>query len=205
MKKTILLGAVMLAAAAGFAQESRQDISISGLGLVGPTVHGNGVTLESSKTGGVLLSYRYLVTPHSALELNYSFAQYTNYYNINGQAVSSNGGGPLFNPVKTRQQELTAAYVFGLTFKRYNPFVEAGVGGLVFTPIQEGSATLDAKQGTNIGGLFGGGLAYEISPSFDVRVQYRGIFIKAPSFVPRFSTNRYEVINMPAIGVAYHF
>ena len=205
MKKTILLGAVMLSAAAGYAQESRQDISVSGLGLVGPTVHGNGVTLESSKTGGVLLSYRYLVTPHSALELNYSFAQNTNYFNINGQAVASTGGGPLFNPVHTRQQELSAAYVFGLTFRNYNPFVEAGIGGIVFTPIQEGSATLDAKQNTAIGGVFGGGLAYEISPSFDVRVQYHGIFVKAPSFVARFGTNRYEVISLPAIGVAYHF
>ena len=205
MKKTILFGAVMLSAAAAFAQESRQDISVSGLGLVGPTVHGNGVTLESSKTGGVLLSYRYLVTPHSALELNYSFAQYTNYYNINGQAIASTGGGPLFNPVKTRQQELTAAYVFGLTFHNYNPFVEAGIGGLVFTPIQEGSATLDAKQNTRVGGLFGGGLAYEISPSFDIRAQYRAMFVKAPNFVDRFSTNRYELISMPAIGVAYHF
>jgi opacity protein-like surface antigen len=205
MKKTILLGAVMLSAAAGFAQESRQDVSISGFGLIGPEVHGNAVTLDSTKTGGVLLSYRYLVTPHSALELNYSFAQNTNYFNQNGQAVSSNGGGPLFNPVHTRQQELSGAYVFGLTFKRYNPFVEAGIGGYIFTPIQEGSATLDAKQNTNIGGLFGGGLAYEISPSFDVRVQYRGVFVKAPSFVDRFRTNRYEVLSMPSIGVAYHF
>ncbi len=31
MKKMILLGALMLSAAAGYAQESRQDISISGL------------------------------------------------------------------------------------------------------------------------------------------------------------------------------
>ncbi len=203
MKKTILLAAVMLTAAAGFAQESRQDVSISGFGLIGPEVHGNGVTLDSSKTGGLLLSYRYLVTPHSALELNYSFAQNTNYFNINGQAQTT--GGPLFNPVHTRQQELSGAYVFGLTFKNYNPFVEAGVGGVVFTPIQEGSATLDAKQNTNIGGLFGAGLAYEISPSFDIRAQYRGIFVKAPSFVDRFRTNRYEVISMPTIGVAYHF
>ena len=197
MKKTILLGAVVLSAAAGYAQESRQDISVSGVGLIGPTVHGNDVTLQSSKTGGVLLSYRYLVTPHSGLELNYSFAQYTNYY------VAS--GDPSQNPVHTRQQELSAAYVYSRTYKNYNPFVEGGVGGVVFTPIQEGSATLDAKQSTSIGGLFGGGLAYEISPSFDIRVEYRGLFVKAPSFVPRFSTNRYEVISMPAIGIAYHF
>ena len=200
MKKTILLGAVLLSAAAGYAQESRQDISISGFGLVGPTVHGaDSVTLQSSKTGGVLLSYRYLVTPHSALELNYSFAQNTNYFQYGGQSTS------IYNPVHTRQQELSGAYVYGLTFKRFNPFVEAGVGGVVFTPIQEGSYTLDAKQNTNVAGLFGGGLAYEISPSFDVRVQYRGLFVKAPSFVDRFRTNRYEVISEPTIGIAYHF
>ena len=205
MKKTILLGAVMLSAAAGYAQESRQDVSISGFGLIGPEVHGNAVTLDSSRTGGLLLSYRYLVTPHSALEVNYSFAQNTNYFNQNGQAQNSNTGVSLFNPIHTRQQELSAAYVFGLTFKRYNPFVEAGIGGVVFTPIQEGSATLDAKQNTGVGGVFGGGVAYEISPSFDVRLQYRGLFVKAPSFVERFRTNRYEVISMPTIGVAYHF
>ncbi len=204
MKKTILLGAILLSAAAGYAQESRQDISVSGFGLIGPTVHGNGVTMQSTKTAGVLLSYRYLVTPHSALELNYSFAQNSDKYNINGQTVS-NAGGTLYNPVHARQQELTGAYVYGLTFKNFNPFVEAGVGGVLFTPIQEGSSTLDAKQNTAIAGLFGGGVAYELSPSFDVRVQYRGLFLKAPSFVDRFKTNRYEVINMPTIGIAYHF
>ena len=199
MKKTILLGAVMLSAAAGFAQESRQDVSISGFALVGPKVNGNAVQLQSSVTTGALASYRYLLTPRSALELNYSFAQYTNYFQYGGESTS------IFNPVKTRQQELSVAYVYGLTFKNYNPFVEAGVGGVVFTPIQEGTFTLDAKQSTSVGGLFGGGLAYELSPSFDIRIQYRGIFVKAPSFVARFQTNRYEVISEPALGFAYHF
>ena len=36
MKKTILLGVLMLSAAAGFAQESRQDVSFSGTGLFSP-------------------------------------------------------------------------------------------------------------------------------------------------------------------------
>ena len=199
MKKTILLAAVMISAAAAYSQESRQDISVSGFGLIGPTVHGNAVTLQPSKTAGLLLSYRYLLTPHSALEVNYSFAQYTNYYQYGGQATT------IFNPVKTRQQELTVAYVFGLSFKNYNPFVEGGVGGVAFTPIQEGTFSLDAKQNVGIGGLFGGGLAYEISPSFDIRTEYRAIFVKAPSFTDQFKTGRYEVVSMPSIGVAYHF
>ena len=202
MKKTILLGALLLAAATGYAQESRQDFSISGYGLIGPRVNGAGgvYITDQSKTTGVLASYRYLLTPHSALELNYSWAQNTLYYQCCGNTTR--------NPIHTRQQELSAAYVYGLTFKNYNPFVEGGVGGVLFTPILDGTFTLDAKQNTGIGGLFGGGVAYEISPSFDIRAEYRGIVVKAPDFkLPgdRFKTNRYELIQMPAIGVAYHF
>ena len=198
MKKTILLGALLLSAAAGYAQESRQDISVSGFGLVAPTVHGNGITLYPSVTTGVLLSYRYLLTPRSGLELNYSFAQNTNYFQ---------NFGNLHQAVHSRQQELTAAYVYSRTYKRYNPFLEAGVGGVQFTPILQGSSQLDVKSNTGVGGLFGGGLAYEISPSFDIRVEYRGLFVKAPDYkIPnQFQTNRYEVVSMPALGVAYHF
>ena len=201
MKKTILLGALMLSAAAGYAQESRQDISVSGFGLVGPTVHGNAITLYPSVTTGVLLSYRYLLTPRSGLELNYSFAQNTNYFSTDGHPFAN-------QDVHNRQQELTAAYVYSRTYRRYNPFVEAGVGGVQFTPILEGSSSLDLKTNTGVGGLFGGGLAYELSPSFDLRIEYRGLFVKAPDYKEPndiFKTNRYEVVSMPALGFAYHF
>jgi outer membrane immunogenic protein len=198
MKKMILLGALMLSAAAGYSQESRQDFSISGFDLIGPTVHGNtDVILRPSTSAGALLSYRYLLTPRSGLELNYSWAQYTNYFVYDGIATE--------NPVHTRQQEASGAYVFGLSYKRYNPFLEAGVGVLIFTPIQEGTYSLDTKTNKNIGGLFGGGVAYELSPSFDLRVEYRGFVVKAPSFTSDFTTNRYEVISMPSLGFAYHF
>ncbi len=191
----------MLAAAAGYAQESRQDISVSGFGLIGPQINGAGGVKEyPTITGGVLASYRYLLTPHSALELNYSFAQNTLYYQCCGNST--------LNPIHTRQQELTVGYVYGLSFKNYNPFLEGGVGGVMFTPIQNGTYTLDAKGQTSIGAMFGGGVAYEISPSFDIRLQYHGLAVKTPDFkLPgdRFKTNRYEVVSMPAIGVAYHF
>ena len=202
MKKTIVLCASMLASAAAFGQESRQDISLSGLGIFGPTVHGNAVTETPTITAGVLLSYRYLLTPRSGLELNYSFAQYTDKFQSGGQAANT------YNPIHVRQQELSAAYVYGRTYGNYTPYLEAGVGGVLFTPILEGSFSLDAKQNTAIAGLFGGGLAYEVTPSFDIRLGYRGLLLKAPDFHlagNRFATGRYEVISMPTIGIAYHF
>ena len=200
MKKTILLGALMFSAAAGYAQESRQDISVSAFGLLAPTVHGStAVTLYPTVTTGALVSYRYLLTPRSGLELNYSFAQNTNYF----QYLGAQRAG-----VHSRQQELTAAYVYSRTYGNYSPFLQAGVGGVQFTPIQEGSGLFDLKSSTGVGGLFGGGVAYEISPSFDVRLEYRALFTKAPDYKTPgdlLKTNRYEVISMPTLGVAYHF
>jgi opacity protein-like surface antigen len=94
-----------------------------------------------------------------------------------------------------------------MTFKRYSPFLEAGVGTLIFTPVLDnGTQILGAKSTKGIAGLFGGGLAYELSPSFDIRAEYRGFITKTPSFgFSDFNANRYEVLSMPTIGVAYHF
>jgi opacity protein-like surface antigen len=97
--------------------------------------------------------------------------------------------------------------VYNLNFRNFNPFAEVGVGGLIFTPIHDYQSTsFDTKQNTNIGALFGAGVAYELSPSFDIRAEYRGFLVKSPNFgLDNFKTNRYEVISMPALGVAYHF
>jgi outer membrane immunogenic protein len=199
MKKMMLLSALLLGfVAAGHAQESRQDASLSATEVIAPEVNGLGVfPMRTTLITGALASYRYMLTPRSALELNYSWAQNTIYYNN-----TSYGGH-----VHTRQQEISGAYVYSRTYGRYNPFLQAGIGGMIFTPILDnGTSSLDAKQNTNVGALFGGGLAYEISPSFDIRAEYRGFVMKAPDFnVPSFKTNRYYVQSIPAIGIAYHF
>jgi outer membrane immunogenic protein len=199
MKKMMLVGALLLGSTVGYAQESRQEVSMSAFETLAPEVHGNGVNpMTTTLTTGVLASYRYMVTPRSALELNYSFAQNSLKY-----LTSSIRNGE----VHARQQELSGAYVYTRNYGRYNPFLEAGVGGFVFTPILDnGTHQLDAKQNTNVGALFGGGVAYEVSPSFDIRIQYRGFLMKAPDFgKPEFKSNRYYVMSMPAIGFAYHF
>ena len=199
MKKTMLLGVLMLSAAAAYGQESRQDLSFSGTGIFGPTIHG-AANVQQKSTGalGLLLSYRYMLTPHSALELNYGFAQNSQKYATSFQPNAR---------IHARQQELSAAYVYSLNFKRFSPFAEAGVGTIIFSSIlDQGTNLLGTKSTKGIGGLAGAGVAYELSPSFDIRVEYRGFLVKAPNFgKDEFSTNRYEVISMPAIGVAYHF
>ena len=93
------------------------------------------------------------------------------------------------------------------TYKKFNPFVEAGPGVFIFLPIRNsGTTSLDVKQQTSVGGLYGGGIAYEISPSFVIRAEYRAFVTKVPTFDNnQFTTNKWYNIYIPTLGVAYHF
>ena len=202
MKKIVLLGALLLSvAAAGHAQESRQDFSISGFSIFAPNVYGDAVDpMSTTVTAGVLGSYRYLLTPRSGLELNYGFAQNSMKYNAPSIALPN-------QRVRTRDQEISGAFVYSRNYRKFNPFVEGGPGAMLFTPILNPSTTQQGtKQTVSVGALFGAGVAYEISPSFDIRAEYRGMVMKTPTFgLTSFQTNRYYLLSTPAIGIAYHF
>jgi len=200
MMKTMFLGVLMASAAAGVAQESRQDASMSVTTVIMPQVNSNGIQVNATKPIGFLGSYRYMLTPRSALEANYTFSQNNLKYNTNFQPNIR---------IHTRQQEISLAYVYSLNFRNFSPFAEAGVGALIFSPLRDFQTNeFSTKRNTNLGGLFGAGVAYELSPSFDIRAEYRGFVTKTPDFgLPGdiIRTNRYTVFMSPAIGVAYHF
>jgi opacity protein-like surface antigen len=203
MKKMMLLmGVLLVITAAACAQESRQEASISYEGIAGPQVYGNAVTQTSTIGGGFLASYRYMVTPRSSIEANYGWA-----HNSQKFSTSSLSSGR----VHTRQQEISGAYVYSRNYHNFNPFLEAGVGALIFSALEDsGTSFLDAKRQTTVGGLFGGGVAYELSPSFDLRLEYRGLLAKAPDFklvsgANNLNTSRYEWYSAPVFGIAYHF
>jgi len=207
MKKIALLVFLLaVCVAAGRAQESRQDISLSGTALVEPFIASStDVQVHSNYALGALVSYRFMLTPSSAVEANYSVT----YQNKINYLI----GNTNHYQVLTRTQEISAEYVRSFNFRKYNPFVEAGPGTLVFLPIRNsGTTSLDVKQQMQISAFYGAGIAREISPSFDIRAEYRGIITKVPTFgmsgsgsLPNFSTNKWYNIFMPVIGVAYHF
>lgn len=200
MKKIALIACVLaVSAALCRAQESRQDISLSGTGLIEPFMASStDVQVNSSPAYGALLSYRFMVTPTSALEVNYG---------ITYQNSISYFANPNHYKILTRTQDISGAYVHYFVFRNFNPFVEAGPTGIIFLPIRNtGTTTLDAKQQTQVGAMYGAGIAYEVSPSWDVRAEYRGLVTKVPNFgVSQLSTNRWYNIYEPVIGVAYHF
>ena len=121
MKKIVLaLFLLAFCVAAGRAQESRQDVSLSGTGVIEPFIASStDVQVHSNYALGGLLSYRFMLTPTSALEANYGMTyQNTFHYKLNVNDYR----------VLTRTQEISAAYVRSFTFKRFNPFIEAGPG-----------------------------------------------------------------------------
>ena len=201
MKKIAFLVVALLAAGAVtvHAQESRQDVSLSGFGIIEPFMASSTTTqVNSTPAYGALLSYRYMITPSSALEANYGIT----YENSIGYYVNPN-----HYKVLTRTQEISGAFVKSFVFRNWNPFVEAGPGAIIFLPIvNSGTTTLDVKQQTEVGGIFGAGFAYEISPSFDIRAEYRGWVVKVPTFGDsQLATDRWYEISAPTVGVAYHF
>jgi len=201
MKKIALIAFLLVSfVAAGRAQESRQDISISGTGLIEPFIASStDVQVSANRAFGALASYRFMLTPSSAVEANYSIT----YANSLHYVISNTN----HYDINTRTQEISAAYVRSFVFKNFNPFVEAGPGAFIFLPIRNsGTTSLDVKQQTEVGGIYGAGIAYEITPSFDIRVEYRGWVTKVPTFGDaQLSTNKWYNIYNPVIGAAYHF
>jgi opacity protein-like surface antigen len=202
MKKIAIIAFLLaISVAAGRAQESRQDISISGTAIVEPFIASQtDVQVHSNYALGALASYRFMLTPSSAFEANYGIT----YQNTIKFVLPQFPNGI---KVLIRTQEASGAYVRTFNFKKFNPFVEAGPGAMIFLPIRNtGTTSLDVKQQTAVGGLYGAGIAYEISPSFDIRAEYRGFVTKVPTFGDAtFATNKWWNVFNPAIGVAYHF
>ncbi len=201
MKKIAFIAFLLsVCAAAGRAQESRQDISISATGIYEPfKASSTDVQVAATVGEGAMVSYRFMLTPSSALEANYGIT----YANKIHYLISNTNN----YVVNTRTQEISFAYVRSFTYRKLNPFVEGGPGVLIFLPIRDAATTtLDVKQQTGVGGLYGAGIAYEISPSFDIRAEYRGFVTKVPTFgYSQLDTKRWYNISYPAIGVAYHF
>ena len=202
MKKIAIIAFLLAGCvAAGRAQESRQDISISGTALVEPFIGSQtDVQVHSNYALGALASYRFMLTPSSAIEANYGITYQNTIKFVLPQV-------PNGIKVLTRTQEISAAYVQSFTYKKFNPFAEAGPAAFIFLPIRNtGTTSLDVKQQTAVGAIYGAGIAYEITPSFDIRAEYRGMVPKVPTFGDTtFATNKWYNIFNPAVGVAYHF
>ena len=201
MKKIAFLVSLLAAcAAAGRAQESRQDISLSGTALIEPFMASStDVQVNSTTAYGALVSYRFMLTPTSALEANYGIT----YQNSIGYYVNPN-----HYKILTRTQEISGAFVTSFVFKNWNPFVEAGPAGFIFLPIVNSGHHHPRRQAADRGRR---PCTAPVSPtkSAPASTSARNIAAWSPR-CPHSATRNSPptagtTFPIPTIGVAYHF
>ena len=189
----ILLGGA-LAALPAFSQEGgRSDATVQAFGSFVKTTTDNGVQQGATNSGGVLASYRYFFTDNHGVEVNYGHSLNTQNY---GLAASPLG-------VKSNQHEVTAAYVYRHALRHFTPFVEAGVGGLVFAPTDAPGASTQARAAF----VYGGGGDFNVTNRIFVRAEYRGLVYNSPTFdlTAAFGADRVTHRAEPSIGFGYRF
>ncbi|MGH9715254.1 MAG: outer membrane beta-barrel protein [Candidatus Acidiferrales bacterium] len=196
IKTAILVLALSLFCIPALAQLNGQsEVSADFTGNFQKQATGLGLTDTPSDSGGLLLNYRYHFNNWSAIEVNYGRTRFTQYYSSGDQTQSN-------------ANELTLAYVntFGVSpDARFRPFVEAGTGGLIFAPVMAGSFSDPLTQDRMVF-LYGGGVDFNATHNFSVRLGYRGLIYKAPDFALGDQTaNALTQMAEPYVGVVFHF
>jgi len=189
----VLLGSALLTAPA-FAQEAgRSEGSVQAFGSFVKSTTDNGVQQGASNSGGVLASYRFFFSNSHGVEVNYGYSLNTQNFGLASGLVG----------VKSNQHEVTAAYVYRHALRGFTPFVEAGVGGLVFDPTDAPSASAQTRAAF----VYGGGADFNITKRVFVRAEYRGLVYSSPTFelTTLASTDRVTHRAEPSVGFGYRF
>jgi len=191
-----LLAAVSIAAG----QEGRADVALSGTAVFSRDTSGDGIDQAVTNSGGFLASFRYGTRGHSGVELNYGYTRnsqlYTNSTSFNFQEQQAN------------VHELTAAYVYNFARRgKLQPFVLGGGGLLLFSPISTSTQSVPGADTDTKGTfLYGLGANYRLTGALGLRVQFRGLFYKAPDFgVSTSSTGAWTHTAEPSVGIMLRF
>ena len=73
----VTVASILLFTIAPMAQESRNEISVQGTGFFTKDSDGNGISRNTTKTGGLQVGYRYNINRWLSAEANYGFDRNT--------------------------------------------------------------------------------------------------------------------------------
>jgi len=190
----LVTGTVLLCLPA-FSQDEggRSEVSAQFFGTFVKSTDQNGVRQSSSDSGGVLASYRFFFSKHHGVEANYGYSRSTTSYDFQS--------GP--SGVTANQHEWSGAYVFRVPMGRVTPFVEAGVGGLTFTPTNFAGASTQTRAAF----VYGGGADLKLTRRFFIRAQYRGLVYSSPTLnvAANLGADRVTHLAEPSAGFGFRF
>jgi opacity protein-like surface antigen len=190
---TILFGAALAALPALAQENGRSEVSVQAFGSFVKSTTDNGISQAATNSGGVLANYRFFFTNNQGFEVNYGYSRNTQSY---GLPLDTLG-------VRSNQHEVTAAYVYRRPLRHLTPFVEAGVGGLVFNPSDAAEASAQARAAF----VYGGGADFSLTNRIFVRAEYRGLVYESPTFGLSEVSGADRVTHRaePSIGFGYRF
>ena len=182
---------------ASWAQETRNEVTVQGSGFFQKQTTSNGITNESSNSGGVMVGYRFNLKNWLAVEGDYDYFR-------NHQTFQTTSGTTF---VPTNTHALTGTAIVKLpsfkmpAVKVVSPFVLGGGGAMFFSP-RSGSL----GEQTRGAFVYGGGADVPVSRHFLVRAEYRGFVYKTPNFEQTsLKVDKYTHSAVPSVGLVYTF
>jgi hypothetical protein len=218
-KAAFLTAALFLLISAGLGQDGRYDVSANGAAVFTKQSDGNGIAQSATNGSNFFATIRLKFRPRHSLAFNYGRSKDSQVYQT----------GFDFH-VLTSITEYTGSYIFTPLKKgRFEPFLLAGGGALVFSPrstwVVEPNFTnnvpdriqidLGAVKQTEIAFLYGAGVDYQLPrfTRFALCLQYRGFLYDAPDFKVTttsgssvsFFTGAKGHMAEPSIGLVFRF
>jgi opacity protein-like surface antigen len=193
--------ALLLLTSIGLAQDNHYDVGVNFGGVFSKHSSGNGTVLTPTNSGVFLATGRVRLSERFSIAANFARTKNSQNYFVSPSAyriqgpVTEFGGAVLFSFLQTKKLE---CFVFG------------GMSALVFTPkttvIDGVAASLPVHRQTKPAPVYGFGADYRVYGKFAVRLQYRGLFYKAPDFnLSNFFTGAYGHMAEPTVGLVYKF
>ena len=175
----------------------RIDLGVSGIGEFTPSNSGTtnilvpaSIQLVPSNTLGALVELRYTKSPLIGIQLNYTFARYTENYNVNPTTGTPAGQQPYVLGAQSKVNEYSVGYVaHGPTVFGLHTFAGGGAGGIEFKPTAGGGLGLPPE--VRFGAYYHIGVEQNfLSDHFGFRVQFRQVFYGAPRLQPKLPRHR---------------
>ncbi|MGA8528702.1 MAG: hypothetical protein WB622_03245 [Acidobacteriaceae bacterium] len=190
-----LAGLMLSSAAQAQTALKNNDLSLDGFYQFTSTASGNGINDRTSKSAGAAAYFRHSYHWWLGYEAGYGYTRYTEYYT-----------GQIFG-IQHNQHEFSGSYyVHGPhTIAGIQPFALAGVSAVIFSPSLNGGQNVawQARPGIN----YGAGVNVPLLTSyFGLRIEYRGLFYKAPDFGQAIlTTNAWRNTSEPTAGIYFRF
>src|SRR5260370_26956424 len=143
-------------------ERSTQEVGVQGTAFFTKDSSSNVLNQHTTNSGGFLVSYRYHFNRWFAADVSYGWNRDTQQNNSSAGSLN----------VQSNVHQTTVAAVVNLPWSmaRFNPYVLAGTGALVFAPAQSAGATVPgARNQSEPTSFYGGGPAFDspkhVSPS----------------------------------------